>query len=71
MTPLGLYAGETVSELGVLGVCLWRSSESGGDNQLDIRHFGGGWTFKTKPADQNEMSVVKGYGCFDTPSLVE
>jgi hypothetical protein len=30
----------------------------------------GGWTFKTKYADVDEMSVVKGYGCFDTPYLV-
>jgi glutathione synthetase len=30
----------------------------------------GGWSFKTKDALVDEMSVVKGYGCFDTPCLV-
>ena len=29
------------------------------------------WSFKTKDASVNEMSVVKGYGCFDSPLLVE
>lgn len=29
-----------------------------------------GWSFKTKPAHVDEMSVVKGYGCFDSPLLV-
>jgi glutathione synthase len=31
----------------------------------------GGWTFKTKFADVDEMSVVKGYGHFDTPRLMD
>jgi len=30
-----------------------------------------GWTFKTKPVSVDEMSVVKGYGCFDCPLLVD
>jgi hypothetical protein len=29
------------------------------------------WSFKTKDANVDEMSVVKGYGCFDSPLLVE
>lgn len=29
-----------------------------------------GWSLKTKPANVDEMSVVKGYGCFDSPYLV-
>lgn len=29
-----------------------------------------GWSFKTKETKVDEMSVVKGYGCFDTPSLL-
>jgi glutathione synthase len=31
----------------------------------------GGWTFKTKPEQVDEMAVVKGYGCFDCPLLTE
>jgi glutathione synthase len=30
-----------------------------------------GWTLKSKSEDIPEMSVIKGYGCFDTPCLVD
>lgn len=30
-----------------------------------------GTTLKSKPPSVNEMSVIKGFGCFDTPCLVE
>jgi hypothetical protein len=29
------------------------------------------FSFKTKDASVDEMSVVKGYGCFDSPMLVD
>lgn len=61
--------GPTVSELGVFGVCLWRKSE-GGLNEI-VRNQEAGWSFKTKPDYVDEMSVVKGYGCFDSPLLVD
>ncbi|KXT11699.1 hypothetical protein AC579_6987 [Pseudocercospora musae] len=66
MTPGEMYAGEVVSELGVLGTCIWnrRSGEV-------LRNDVAGWTFKSKPAEINEMSVVKGYGCFDCPDLTD
>ncbi|KAJ5999570.1 hypothetical protein N7451_007380 [Penicillium sp. IBT 35674x] len=68
MSSAGIDGGEVVSELGVLGTCLWRRASEG---QCEMLHNSvGGWTFKTKHADINEMSVVKGYGCFDTPYLV-
>ncbi|KAJ6115449.1 hypothetical protein N7486_001227 [Penicillium sp. IBT 16267x] len=68
MSPVGIDGGEIVSELGVLGTCLWRRALNGDCEML--HNSVGGWTFKTKHADVNEMSVVKGYGCFDTPYLV-
>ncbi|KAJ5640244.1 uncharacterized protein N7484_008106 [Penicillium longicatenatum] len=68
MGPAGIDGGEVVSELGVLGTCLWRRTSEGPCEMLDSSV--GGWTFKTKYADVDEMSVVKGYGCFDTPYLV-
>jgi hypothetical protein len=40
-------------------------SESHSTNRL------AGWSFKTKAAGVDEMSVVKGYGCFDCPRLVD
>lgn len=62
------FGGPTVSELGILGVCMWRSKERGSSEM--IMNKCAGWTLKTKPSNMNEMSVVKGYGCFDSPYLI-
>jgi len=71
VTRLG---GPTVSELGVFGVCMWRRKKRrlwprSGLPDLMINSEAG-WSLKTKPANVDEMSVVKGYGCFDSPYLV-
>ncbi|CAG7966205.1 unnamed protein product [Penicillium olsonii] len=58
----GAQEGLVVSELGVYGTCLWKKTEA-------LCNTCAGWSFKTKHADVDEMSVVKGYGCFDTPLL--
>jgi len=69
MSGAGLYKGLVVSELGVFGACLWKKRTEGGAEVLENRQFG--WSFKTKAAEVDEMSVVKGYGCFDSPFLVD
>ena len=69
MMPSDLYHGRVVSELGILGTCLWERKEAGTVELL--RNEVPGWTYKTKPEDVDEMSVVKGYGCFDCPLLME
>lgn len=78
MTPNGIYKGPVVSELGVFGCCLWRSN--GGNRDRTIPGADGvefvfneqaGWSLKTKAQNVDEMSVVKGYGCFDSPMLVK
>lgn len=77
----GLHEGPTISELGVFGTVLWRrkgNARSTGDPSssegvgVDILQWNENASFslKTKPAEVNEMSVVKGYGCFDSPLLV-
>lgn len=73
MGPAALDSGETVSELGILGCCLWQSQcDTTSDRRCEMLHNTvGGWTFKTKFADVDEMSVVKGYGHFDTPRLMD
>ncbi|KAH8704949.1 glutathione synthetase [Talaromyces proteolyticus] len=73
MSSDGIVADEVVSELGIFGTCLWKSTNSrnGGSNCEVILNNVGGWSFKTKDALVDEMSVVKGYGCFDTPCLVD
>ncbi|KAK4507290.1 hypothetical protein PRZ48_001025 [Zasmidium cellare] len=61
-----VYQGPVVSELGVIGTCLWRRSKEGVEI---ISNKAAGWTFKTKPNGVQEMNVVKGNGCFDCPLL--
>jgi glutathione synthase len=68
--PADQLPGPTVSELGIFGVCLWRSQPQGHHPQL-LRNNEAGWSLKTKPEAVDEMSVVKGYGCFDCPYLVD
>jgi glutathione synthetase len=60
-----VYGGEVISELGVFGECMFSGSED------FWRSAVAGWSFKSKGVGVNEMSVVKGYGAFDTPFLVD
>ncbi|KAK4992072.1 hypothetical protein LTR66_006391 [Elasticomyces elasticus] len=79
MSHQGVYQGLVISELGIFGACLWRRNSSVGSreskglyNEPDlIMNRNAGWSFKTKRQDVNEMSVVKGYGCFDSPLLLD
>ena len=76
-----IYQGPVVSELGVFGSVLWRSNtvaghpEHGGsrpdatDGVEMLANENAGWSFKTKAVDVDEMSVIKGFGCFDCPFL--
>lgn len=70
MSSAGIRSGRVVSELGVLGCCMWKASPR--EPRCEVLHNStSGWTFKTKFAEVDEMSVVKGYGCFDTPLLID
>lgn len=69
MSASGLDMGDVISELGVFGACLWRKAVHDGACDI-LQNAVAGWSFKTKYNDVDEMSVVKGYGCFDTPLLV-
>ncbi len=67
LSPSGTYSGPVISELGIFGACLWRK----GSSELEIlENEEAGFSFKTKRQDVHEMSVVKGYGCFDSPCLI-
>lgn len=72
MSSRGMYEGPVISELGVFGVYLGRRKESlkGGKQAEIVKELEPCWSFKTKDTSVNEMSVVKGYGCFDSPALV-
>ena len=60
----------TVSELGIFGVCLWTGNGEEGNAEI-LKNFEAGWSLKTKPEDVDEMSVVKGYGCFDSLCMLD
>lgn len=66
-----VYRGPVISELGVIGTCIWkRTNSEHGEGSVDVvSNETAGWTFKTKPVGVNEMNVVKGNGCFDCPDL--
>ena len=64
----GLYSGPVISELGVFGTCLWRKGANG-DLEL-LQNSSASTSLKTKKTSVDEMSVVKGYGCFDSPFLI-
>ena len=68
-TPSTKEGGPTVSELGIFGVCMWK--KSGPDWDGIMLNTEAGWSFKTKPDYMDEISVVKGFGCFDSPLLID
>ncbi|KAB8069298.1 hypothetical protein BDV29DRAFT_183020 [Aspergillus leporis] len=68
LSSLGVDSGGVISELGIFGTCLWRKGTEKTHCKM-LQNTVGGWSLKTKHEDVNEMSVVKGYGCFDTPLL--
>ncbi|KAK5710898.1 hypothetical protein LTR17_018648 [Elasticomyces elasticus] len=68
LTSEEVYEGPVVSEVGVLGFAMWRAPLQGSEPEI-LKNEAIGWTFKTKPKGVDEMSVVKGYGCFDCPLL--
>ncbi|PLB38851.1 putative glutathione synthetase [Aspergillus candidus] len=69
MSSVGMNSGGVISELGVFGSCLWRTGGDGRPCEM-LENSLAGWSFKTKHQYTEEISVVKGYGCFDTPLLV-
>ena len=64
-----VYTGPVVSEVGIFGACLWRVMEGDEDELEILENRGIGFSFKTKARGENEMSVAKGFGCFDSPCL--
>lgn len=71
MSSKGLFEGPVISELGIFGVCLWKRVQDGDQTRAEmIEELDPSWSLRTKDRDVDEMSVVKGYGCFDSPALV-
>jgi len=66
-----VYAGDVVSELGIFGGCLFQRPTSRGGVPRILKNEVLGWSLKSKRPDVNEMSVVLGYGAFDSLRLVD
>lgn len=64
----GVHTGPVVSELGIFGICMWEEDEVDGFKVEE--QWKGAFSFKSKASHVDEMSVVKGYGSFDSPWLV-
>lgn len=67
-----VYSGDVIAELGIWGTCLFqrcRGEHSAGKAQI-LSNEVAGWSVRTKKAEIDEMSVVKGYGAFDSVVLV-
>ncbi|KAE9378427.1 putative glutathione synthetase [Stipitochalara longipes BDJ] len=72
MSSRGLYEGPVISELGIFGVCLWKRVQDEESARAEmVSELNPSWSLRTKDASVDEMSVVKGYGCFDSPALVD
>jgi len=66
----GLYQGSVISELGIFGICLWRKKQDGHGAYI-VTNRNAGWSFKTKVADIEHLSIAKGPAFFDSPYLVD
>jgi len=66
-----VYAGDVVSELGIFGACLFQRPSRPGQAPKIHNNEVVGWSLKSKKPDVNEMSVVLGYGAFDSLRLVD
>lgn len=73
-------SGEVVGELGVYGVCLWRNgAEDGGGRKAAVENDGegvlenweAGFLLRTKGRASQEGGVAAGFGCVDSPCLVD
>lgn len=66
-----VYAGDVVSELGIFGACLFQRPRRPGECPKIHNNEVVGWSLKSKRPDVNEMSVILGYGAFDSLRLVD
>jgi glutathione synthase len=73
----GVQVGGVICELGVYGVCLWErplagEEGKGGVGGVRIReNFEAGYLLRTKGDQSEEGGVAAGFGCVDSPCLVE
>jgi glutathione synthase len=76
-----VQTGGVICELGIYGVCLWErpaavvggESQSGSDARRPVirENFEAGYLLRTKGDQSEEGGVAAGFGCVDSPCLVE
>jgi glutathione synthetase len=68
-----VYSRDVIAELGIWGTCLFRKGQ--GETAIStaeiLSNEVAGWSVRTKKAAVDEMSVVKGYGVFDSVVLID
>jgi len=63
-----INAGRVICELGVYGVCVWRTAHQ----KVEILHNSeAGWLLRTKAAESHEGGVAAGFGALDSVYLTD
>jgi glutathione synthetase len=63
-----IYSGPVVSEMGIFGVSMWRSS---GQSVEMLENYQAGWLFRSKRKESDEGGITVGTGCHDSPCLID
>lgn len=66
-----LQKGGVICELGVYGVCLWRSGSTGVAKGEILENFEAGYLLRTKGEQSEEGGVAAGFGAVDSCCLVD
>ena len=66
-----IKSGEVIGELGVFGVCLWRSGEDSKDGPDVLANWEAGHLLRTKGRESEEGGVAAGFGAIDSVCLID
>lgn len=62
-----MYSGPVLSEIGIFGVCMWRSRVNGAEL---LENYEAGWrALRSKKKESDEGGITVGTGCHDSPCL--
>ena len=62
--------GEVIGELGIFGVCIWRTAYRN-NTALVFENKEAGWLLRTKSRDSEEGGVAAGFGAVDSVCLID
>lgn len=64
----GIWQGDVLAEVGIWGGAVWQVRGVGSETLLNQQF---GWSVRSKVPNVDEVSVVKGFGCFDSVALLD